>query len=141
MQNIICEIVNHPIDMNIALDACRSDEGGAVVFFVGTTRNNFEGKKVKKLFYEADEELALMEMHQICEEAIQKFDGLKASIIHRIGEVGVGEESIVCILTTPHREEGFKGCEYMMRDLKKRVPIWKKEIFEDNSSEWKENKV
>ena len=141
--NINVRLTFDEIDVNDIVKKCIHPSGGAVTTFVGTTREYFEDDDMKKdvtlLSYEAADELALLEMNDICEDALQKYGGLKASIVHRLGEVKVEEISIVCCISTPHRKEGFEACEWMMKDLKKRVAVWKKEIFTDGTSLWKEN--
>ncbi len=137
MNNIKVELTNSEIDYNLYAKWCHHPSAGAVTSFIGTTRDNFDNKKVSTLSYESYEELALNEMRKICEEAISKYNGLKACMIHRLGEVKVEESSIICVISTPHRKEGFEACEWMMNELKKRVSIWKKEIFEDGNSMWK----
>ena len=143
MSNILVQLIREKIDINGVNEWCTDPKAGAVTIFVGTTRDNFEDenglKEVTELSYEADEELALVELHDICEEALTKYDGLKACIIHRLDTVSVGEVSIVCSISTPHRKEGFEACECMMKDLKKRVPIFKKEVYKQGESVWKEN--
>ncbi len=137
------ELTNNEIDINDIVNKCKDSKSGGICIYIGTTRNFYEDEAGKKdvvtLSYEADEELALMEMNNICEEAIDKFGGIKATLVHRLGEVGVEGVSIVCCLSTKHRKEAFEGCEWMMRDLKKRVPIFKKEIYSSGESTWKEN--
>ena len=143
-ENIHVELTNNEINVNDIVKFCTHPSGGAVTVFVGTTRDNYEDDNGKKdvitLSYESEEEFALVEMNNICQEAIRKYNGLKASIVHRLGEVGVEGISIVCSISTPHRKEGFEACEFMMRDLKKRVAIWKREIYKEGDSVWKVNK-
>ncbi len=137
------ELTNGEIDVNEVVKRCTHPSSGGICVYIGITRDFYEDEKgikdVVTLSYEADEELALMEMNNICEEAIQKFKGIRVSIVHRLGEVGVEGISIVCAISTEHRKEAFEACQWMMMDLKKRVPIFKKEIYGDNSSVWKEN--
>jgi len=137
---------------------CTTDEVGSVIQFVGTTRNNFEGRIVTRLEYESDEQLALHQLQEICEETIHTFTSSSSSssttssstssstphhiricMHHRLGLVQVREASILCCVSSPHRKEGFKMCEHLMNDLKAKVAIWKKECFEDGGSLWKEN--
>jgi molybdopterin synthase catalytic subunit len=133
-------LTHNKLDLEGISAWCTVPSCGAVVNFVGTTRDNFEDKSVTYLTYEAYVEMALHECQAICEEAIQKFPGtLKASIHHRLGRVDICETSIICSISSAHRKEGFEACEWMMRDLKARVPIWKKEFFVDGYSQWKEN--
>jgi len=144
MSNIHVELTNNEIDINDILKVCKDPRGGALNMFIGLTRNFFEDENGKKdvvtLSYESDEEFALVEMNTICEEAIQKFNCLKVCIVHRLGEVGVEGISIVVAVTTEHRDKSFEATQWIMNDFKGRVPIFKKEIYSDNSSTWKVNK-
>ena len=142
-ENIHVELTNGEINVNEVVKRCTHPSSGGMCVYIGTTRDFYEDengiKDVVTLSYEAEEELALIEMNNICEEAIAKFRGVRASIVHRLGEVGVEGISIVCVLSTQHRKEAFEGCQFMMFDLKKRVPIWKREIYTSGQSVWKEN--
>ena len=142
--NIFVALTNNKIDVSEIVENCTDPKGGCVNLFVGTTRDYFvdeSGKKeVSTLSYEAEEELALMEMRSISEEAIEKFGCLKVIIVHRLGEVPVGGISIVVAVSTNHRPEGFKSTEWIMKDLKARVPLWKREIYSSGDSNWKVNK-
>ncbi len=144
MDNIFVSLTNNEIDVNDIVNKCKDPRSGGICVYIGTTRDFYEDESGKKdvvtLSYESEDELALLEMNSICEEAIQKFGGLKATIVHRLGEVGVEGVSIVCCLSTEHRKEAFEGCEWRMRDLKKRVAIWKREIYKEGNSVWKVNK-
>jgi molybdopterin synthase catalytic subunit len=142
--NIHVELTNNEIDVNDIVNKCKDPKSGGMCVYIGTTRDFYEDEAGKKdvvtLSYESEDELALFEMNSICEEAITKYKGIKASIVHRLGEVGVEGVSIVCCLSTEHRKEAFEGCEFMMKDLKKRVAIWKREIYKEGDSVWKVNK-
>jgi len=142
--NIHVELTNNEIDVNEVVKRCKDPRGGALNLFLGLTRNFYEDEAGKKdvvtLSYESEEELALMEMHNISEEAIEKFGCLKVIIIHRLGEVGVEGISIAVAVITEHRDKSFEATEWIMRDFKRRTPIFKKEIYGDNSSVWKVNK-
>jgi molybdopterin synthase catalytic subunit len=138
--NTWVNLTNDSLDPKAISDFCTTPTCGAVVVFLGTTRNNFEGRTVTTLSYEAFTTMAISELEAICNEAIEKFPGtIKASIHHRLGEVPVGETSIVCCISSEHRKEAFYACEWMMHDLKARVPIWKKEHFTEGEAIWKEN--
>ena len=122
---------------------CTLESIGSIVHFHGTTRNSFEGKQVTHLEYESDEELALQQLHDICQEALTKFcqvSTMRIAMHHRLGRVNVKETSILCCVSSSHRKEGFEACEFMMHDLKANVAVWKKEFFDDGDSVWKENK-
>ena len=111
----------------------RKDTNGAVVTFLGTTRNNFQGKQVLKLEYEAFEEMALSKMEEIRGEIQVQFQIEDIAIAHRIGTVPIGEISLVIAVASPHRKEAFLACHQTVDRIKEIVPIWKKEVFEDGS--------
>lgn len=106
---------------------------GAVVMFLGTVRNMTKGNPVKKLELEADHELAVRELEQIRQEVMDQFEVTDVSIIHRTGELHPGENIVIIAVGAPHRNQAFKGCRYVIEELKKRVMIWKKEFLKDGS--------
>lgn len=116
---------------------------GAVALFVGTTRDNFEGKEVVLLQYEAYEAMALKSMNAICEELRNRWPELvHIGIHHRLGTVPVKEASVVIAISSPHREAALEAVRWAIDELKKSVPVWKKEQYAEGQgcSEWKENK-
>ncbi|NXL66374.1 MOC2B synthase, partial [Chordeiles acutipennis] len=113
---------------------------GAVSLFIGTTRNNFEGKKVIHLEYEAYISMAETEIKKICRDIRQKWPSVKhIAVHHRLGVVPITEASVIIAVSSPHRAESLEAVMYCINTLKASVPIWKKEIYEDEYS-WKENK-
>lgn len=136
---IILEIQEEPLQVGDMITRIKSNSAGALSIFLGTTRDNFDNKKVLKLFYEAHPTMALKKMKEIGEYCIKTYNLLKILIIHRIGEVPVTEESIVIISTSPHRKEAIDATSYCIDEVKRVVPIWKKEIFEDGYNTWKQN--
>uniref|UniRef100_A0A336M9H1 Molybdopterin synthase catalytic subunit n=1 Tax=Culicoides sonorensis TaxID=179676 RepID=A0A336M9H1_CULSO len=135
------KITNDKIDLNTINELICDAECGAISFFVGTTRNNFESKKVISLEYEAYEAMAIKVMTEICSEMRQKWPDIKhTAIYHRLGVVPVKEASVIIGVSSPHRATSLDAVEFGINELKKKVPIWKKEIYEgENESEWKEN--
>ena len=111
----------------------RKDSNGAVVTFLGTTRDNFQGKRVLTLEYEAFEEMAVKKLEEIRSEIQAEFDVDDIAISHRIGVVPIGQISLVVAVASPHRKEAFLACHKAVDRLKEIVPIWKKEVFEDGS--------
>ena len=109
---------------------------GARSVFEGVVRNTNEGHQVRKLEYECYESLAIKEGNQILDEAIEKFDLINAFCIHRVGTLEIGETAIIVLATSGHRDEAFKGCRHIIDEVKSRVPIWKKEHYEDGETEW-----
>ena len=108
----------------------RRDTNGAVVTFLGTTRDTFEGQRVIRLEYEAYEEMAYRKLEEIRKELKAEFGVEDVAIGHRIGVVDIGEISLVVAVASPHRGEAFHACHEAVNRLKHSVPIWKKEFYE-----------
>ncbi len=107
-----------------------ADSNGAVVTFLGTTRDTFEGKRVIRLEYEAYEDMAYRKLEEIRQELKDEFGVADVAIGHRIGVVDIGQISLVVAVASPHREEAFHACHEAVNRLKRSVPIWKKEFYE-----------
>ncbi len=105
-------------------------EAGAIVTFIGTARNNNEGRKVISLEYEAYPEMAEKELAQLGQEAQEQWKLCRLAIVHRIGPVQIGEPSVMIAVSAAHRQDAFAACRFAIEEIKKRVPIWKKEVFE-----------
>uniref|UniRef100_A0A914Z913 Molybdopterin synthase catalytic subunit n=1 Tax=Panagrolaimus superbus TaxID=310955 RepID=A0A914Z913_9BILA len=113
---------------------------GAISTFIGTTRDNFNNKKVKLLEYECYEAMAYSEMKNVCQKTREKFAEIKRiAIFHRIGKVDIGEASVIISSSSPHRREAIEATHFAIDILKETVPIFKKEIYEDGTKSWKEN--
>jgi molybdopterin synthase catalytic subunit len=132
------QIVDKNIDVVELLASVSVPEAGGIDMFLGTTRNHSKGKKVVRLEYEAYSPMALRMMSEIESEIRKRWNIQKISIVHRIGAVPVMEASVAIAVSAAHRKEAFEACRYAIDELKKRVPIWKKEIFEDGEV-WVEN--
>jgi len=125
------EVVHDILDPRKLLLAVSSPKDGAVVTFAGIVRDNNRGKKVLFLEYEAYAEMAAKMMARIGEE-IQANWGLSGvAMQHRVGRLNVGETSVLIVVAAPHRDDAFAACDYAINRLKRIVPIWKKEVFED----------
>ncbi|ASJ15858.1 molybdenum cofactor biosynthesis protein MoaE [Thermococcus chitonophagus] len=114
-----------------AINLVSSPESGGIVMFLGKVRNENHGRKVLKLIYEAYDDMALKEMARIREEAISRFPITDALIWHRVGELEVGENTILVVTAGKHRKEAFDACMWIVNEVKKRVPIWKREVTEE----------
>ncbi|MEP2023795.1 MAG: molybdenum cofactor biosynthesis protein MoaE [Reichenbachiella sp.] len=125
------EITEHKIDVPTLIAAVSHDGAGATDVFIGTTRNKTSEKAVVKLDFEAYEPMAVKELQKIVDRAKEQWPILKYAISHRVGVVEIGEEAVVIAVSTPHRQAAFESCQFIIDELKKTVPIWKKEIFED----------
>ena len=127
------EISHDPLEPERITSVVRNDSNGAVVTFLGTTRDNFQGKRVVTLEYEAFEEMAIKKMEEIRTELQAEFSIEDVAIAHRIGAVPIGQISLVVAVASPHRKEAFLACHKAVDRLKEIVPIWKKEVFEEGS--------
>ncbi|KAJ1891183.1 Molybdopterin synthase catalytic subunit [Kickxella alabastrina] len=142
-----CESYDHFLisSETLSLDrACalvRDDSAGAISTFEGTTRNTFNGKRVLRLEYEAYEPMARKEWLNIVQEARSKYHLLRTAMHHRIGEVPVGQTSVIIIASSAHRADAINAVHFLIDSLKARLPIWKKEILDDGSGAWKENEA
>ena len=125
------EIVDNILDTRELAQKVASDKDGAVVTFAGIVRGNNQGKKVLFLEYEAYPEMALKMMQRIEDEIMETWGLASVAIQHRVGRLNVGETSVFIAVSAPHRGDAFAACHYAIDRLKKIVPIWKKEIFED----------
>ncbi len=114
------------------------DTCGAVVAFEGLVRNHHEGKEVTALAYEHHPIMAHPEGEKILQEAMEKFPITQASAVHRVGDVPIGECVVVTMVASSHRAEAFEACQYLIDEIKHRVPIWKYETYADGTSVYTE---
>jgi molybdopterin synthase catalytic subunit len=132
---------SEPIDI-AALEAhVRSEHCGAVVTFCGIVRDRSdEGRPVTGLSYEAHDAMAAAEFERIAAQAAGNFGECRIAVIHRTGDLRIGEVAVAVVAASPHRGVAFDACEYVIDELKARAPIWKKEHYADGGdSLWKEN--
>ncbi|MEN3336296.1 MAG: MoaE-MoaD fusion protein [Blastocatellia bacterium] len=134
----ICEITRAPIDILSLRARLLAGESGALVIFDGVARNHTKGRPTRFLEYEGYEAMALKTMAQIINEVHEKWPINRVGLIHRLGRIEISESSVVIIVTSAHRRVAFEACQYAIDRLKKIVPIWKKEYFEDGEV-WVEN--
>lgn len=128
-------ITRRRIDVAAVERAARRPTAGAVVVFVGTTRNQNVGRRVRRLEYEAFAAMAVKEMRVLAARATRKWRLAGVSMAHRIGVVPVGDASVVIAASADHRAEAFAACRWLIDRLKEVVPIWKKEHF-DGGEVW-----
>lgn len=129
----IVEITREPIDISGLRARLLEGDSGAVVIFDGVARDNTKGRKTLYLEYEGYTEMALKTLDQICREVHEKWAINRIGIIHRLGRIEISESSVVICVTSAHRKIAFEACHYAIDRLKKIVPIWKKEFFEDGA--------
>ena len=111
------------------------NSAGAVSVFIGNVRNRGRSGNVSEIYYEAYSEMAEQKMREIEKEAQTKWEIKKLVAFHRIGNIKVGESSIIIGVSSEHRHEAFEACKYIINNVKTRVPIWKKEISRE-SQKW-----
>lgn len=123
-------VTDKPINLQELVDCVTDPEAGAIATFIGTTRNNNEGRKVIALDYEAYPEMAEKELTRLGEEAKRKWQIRRMAIVHRVGPVQITEPSVMIAVSAAHREAAFGACRFAIEEIKKTVPIWKKEVYE-----------
>jgi molybdopterin synthase catalytic subunit/molybdopterin converting factor small subunit len=126
-------IVREPIDKDAAVRRLQRPADGAAVIFDGVVRNHTRGRRTLYLEYESYEAMALKQMEALVEEARSRFGVRGASIVHRLGRLEIGETSVLIVVASAHRAAAFEACRWIIDTLKKTVPIWKKEYFEDGA--------
>ena len=123
------------LDPGMILESEVNPGDGSDILFCGRVRNNSRDKNVLYIDYQVYPEMAVKEMDKIADEAIVKWNLNRCVIVHRYGRVMPGESSIVILVSSPHREESYISSKYIIDEIKKRVPVWKKERYDDGS-EW-----
>ena len=134
------EIVHDILDVRTLALQVASQSDGAIVTFAGIVRGTNQGKKVLFLEYEAYPEMASKMMERIGKEILDTWGLSSVRMQHRVGRLNVGETSVVIVVAAPHRDDAFAACQYGINRLKRIVPIWKKEVFEDGEV-WVEGPV
>jgi molybdopterin synthase catalytic subunit len=127
-----------PIDTSELVARAGDPASGAIAVFIGTVRNSSPQhlqSQVIRLEYEAYRPMAEKEMTAIAEEIRRQFDTTHILVHHRIGRLEIGDAAVAVVVSTPHRAAAFDACRMMIEELKKRVPIWKREVFADGA-EW-----
>lgn len=129
-----CASITHEcIHTQEIVDSLKRGEDGAALAFEGIVRNQTRGRKTLYLDYEAYEPMALQEMEALASEALVKFQVRDVAIVHRLGRLQIGETSVLIAVASAHRAAAFEACRWLIDILKRKVPIWKKEYFEDGA--------
>jgi len=134
----VAEITREPIAVERLLAATMRSDCGAIALFIGTTRDHHEGRKVETLSYEAYEPMALAALEAIERAAAGRFEIATCRIVHRLGEVPITEASVMVAVAAAHRAPAFEACRWAMDELKRTVPIWKKEHYTGGGEGWVE---
>lgn len=129
-------VTTAPLDVRQACAAVADPANGGIDMFVGVVRNNHLGQSVTGITYDVHETLAAAELMNICREAQGIWPQTKYFAAHYQGYLDVGGISVLIASSAPHREEAFESCRYIIEEIKKRLPVWKKEHYIDGESAW-----
>ncbi|MEM8932869.1 MAG: molybdenum cofactor biosynthesis protein MoaE [Acidobacteriota bacterium] len=131
-------LVDDPIDVDAVRRAVEADDCGAVLLFLGTVRDHHAGRAVARLIYTAYRSMAETTLGRIVAELEASADRLRVAIVHRLGDVPVGEPSVVIAVASPHRQASYDASRTALERLKTEVPIWKREVYADGEVTWRE---
>ncbi|MBI5536681.1 MAG: molybdenum cofactor biosynthesis protein MoaE [Deltaproteobacteria bacterium] len=131
---VLIDVRNGVVGVDEVLQSVRHPGAGGVVLFIGTVRDNNDGRAVSALEYEAYESMARTEMRRIADEIASDQPQVRLSVVHRVGALQVGDIAIVCAASAPHREQAFDACRALIDRIKERVPVWKREHGPDGGS-------
>ena len=129
-------LTTRPVDSTSLIAEVSGAERGAIALFLGTVRNSNDGRAVNGIDYSAYDAMAVAEMQRIVSEAESRFAGVAIALEHRVGTLRVGEISVAIACAHPHRAAALDANRYVIEELKRRVPIWKREHYLDGTSEW-----
>jgi len=133
---VLVRISGRPLSVDEAFSFVRDPAAGGTCVFVGTVRDRSDAGEVVGLHYEAWEELAARRVRELADELLAAWPVRKVAILHRVGDLEVGEASVVVACSAPHRAEAFEACRHGIERLKRDVPIWKKEALASGRGEW-----
>lgn len=134
MKKDFYEITTEPLDIGAIARRIILPECGATVTLDGYVRRFTKGRESLYLVYEAYEPMALKEMEKLIGKAHEQFEIASIGIVHRLGKLEIGETSVVISVSSPHRRAAFEACEWLIKELKRTVPIWKKEVYADGET-------
>lgn len=136
MSALSFRITRDPIDAAALLRETVAASDGAALLFWGVVRNEHEGRPVSHLEYEAYAPMAEAKLREIAGEARERWATGEISVVHRVGRLEVGEASVAIVVASPHRAEAYEASRYVIEELKRRVPVWKREGYADGESRW-----
>lgn len=131
-------VVREPIQPAQVLARVGADQDGASLLFVGVVRDHNDGRRVTGVHYDAFEEMAVRVLEEIVREAEESFGTDRIAVLHRIGDLTIGEVSVAIAVSTPHRAESYEASRFIIEEIKRRLPVWKKEQYTDGAMEWVE---
>ena len=131
MERTSIKITSEKLDLNACYNFVTDDTCGGISAFIGTVRNDTQGKEVKQLDFSTYKPMAIKEMQKIADASLEKFDIVKIAIHHAEGMLQIGDIPVIITTSSKHRKAAFEACQFAIDTLKETVPIWKKEYFED----------
>lgn len=131
-----CAVTEAPIDAQALLSEVIGPEDGAGILFVGVVRNHNDGREVDHLDYDAYVAMAEHTLEAIVSEALAKWETGEIRVVHRVGRLEIGEASVAIAVAAPHRGGAYEASRYIIEELKRRAPIWKREGYVAGDSEW-----
>ena len=131
------EVTEKPLELERLYQFVVSASCGAVNIFAGTVRNQFDSREVRSMEYHGYPEMAEKELAGIATEAFSKWEVERIAVQHRLGHLKLTEQSVVIAVSAPHRVAALDSGRYIIEEIKKRLPIWKKEHFVDGKTKWK----
>lgn len=138
---IRASVQTDPIRPEAVLGQVGSDEDGAALLFLGVVRNHADGRSVQGMHYDAYEGMAEAVLREIATEASERLGTDHVSVVHRTGDLDVGEVSVAIAVSSPHRAEAYEASRYVIEEIKKRLPVWKREHYVDGDDAWVEGTV
>lgn len=136
MPRPLCRVTREPLDPAALLGTVTSSADGAVLLFWGVVRDHNDGRAVSHLEYDAYIPMAEAKLSEIMAEARSRWDVGRIAVMHRIGRLEIGEASVGIAVASPHRAEAYDASRYIIEELKRRVPIWKREGYTQGGAEW-----
>jgi molybdopterin synthase catalytic subunit len=135
------DLVTTPIAVTDVLGRVGAEEDGAVLLFLGTVRDHAEGRAVRGMTYEAYKEMAADVLATIAREAAARLGTDRVAVVHRVGDLAIGEVSVAIAVSSPHRAQSYEASRYVIEEIKKRLPVWKKEHYTDGRDAWVEGEA
>jgi molybdopterin synthase catalytic subunit len=132
----LCYVTREPLDGAALLAECVSASDGAALLFLGVVRDHNDGRPVGHLDYDAYAVMAERVLREIVAEASSRWRVGRTAVVHRIGRLEIGEPSVAIAVASPHRAEAYEASRYVIEELKKRAPIWKREGYLDGEERW-----
>jgi molybdopterin synthase catalytic subunit len=133
MENLNTIITDQPLSLDDCQSYISNTASGGNCIFLGTVRNENKNQRVLRLEFESYKSMALRELDKIGQETLSKYNCTRVYIAHRVGTVQIGEAAVIIGTSSVHRKDSFESCEFLIDILKKKIPIWKKEVYEDGS--------